>query len=450
MANNEPIEKLKEGVHNWNEWRKQNYDVASIGINVNLSDANLEGADLKGANLQGANLKGANLQGANLKGAFLQVASFDGADLSGADLKGANLEGVGFDGANLQGANLKGANLEGKYLSGANLQGANLKGAILQGADLSGANLQGANLKGAILWDADLSGANLSGAHLPEANLSGADLNGANLSGADLKSANLEGVDLKGADLECAALSGANLWYADLNGANLEGADLRRAKNILLDNARIKDAQFSNRAPDPWSVLRSTYTGSKFTFLLLGLIVFVLPYIGKIGFWSFINRGQGYTEGLLETIRERAYAQGINDQTITELGLSPEKITSLSQCLSEECEKQSVLHILLGVDQGGLYWMLPTALIIYNILRGVLTYLVSPMRDEEERSGYSPVWVMKIADRENPKVHHKEWWQGYRVLFYAHRMVFWLGFIAFAAFVINAYHWMFQWIYLPV
>ncbi len=342
--------------------------------------------------------------------------------------------------ADLEGAKLFEANLEGVDLSFANLKGADLVLANLKGADLSRANLEGADFFEASLEEATLINANLEGAKLFDVNLEGTNLSGASLERADLSFANVKGADL----------SNANLKGADLNNTYFEGADLRCAKNVLLNNTRVKDAQFPSRASDPWSVLRSTYTGPKLTFVLLGLIAFSLPYIGKVGFWSFVNRGQGYTQGLLETIREKGYAQGINDQTISALGLSSENIASLSQCLSEECEKQSVLNILLGMDQNSLYWMLPVALIIYNILRGVLTYLVSPMRDEEERSGYSPAWVMKIADGKNPKLYHKEYWQGYRVLFYAHRVVFWLGFIALTVFIINAYHWLFQPIYLPV
>jgi len=361
MANNEHVDKLKESVSSWNEWREQNHDVA-----LDLSDANLEGADLSHANLKRAGLSGANLEG---------------ADLSHANLKRAGL----FD-----------ANLEG--------------------ADLSRANLE----------EASFCGANLKGADLFDANLEGADLFNANLKGADLSGANLEG--------------------ADLSGANLEGADLRAVINIRLDSSRIKEAQFSSRAPDPWSVLRRAYTGPMFTFSLLGLIVFSLPYIGKIGFWSYVNRGQGYTQGLLNTISQRAYAQGINDQTITELGLSSEEINSLSKCLSEACEQQSIWQLLLGMDQSGLFWMLPLILIVYNLLRGSLTYLVAPMRDEEERSGYSPIW----RHRGNVKPYHKKWWQGYRVLFYAHKVVSVLGVIALITFFINAVYWLCQPIYLPV
>ena len=67
------------------------------------------GAKLSGANLEGANLEGAigvetNLSRANLSAANLSAADFSGANLSGAEFYEANLSGAILDGANLTGA----------------------------------------------------------------------------------------------------------------------------------------------------------------------------------------------------------------------------------------------------------------------------------------------------------------------------------------------------------
>lgn len=56
--------------------------------------------------------------------------------------------------------------------------------------------------------------------------------------------------------------------------------------------------------------------------------------------------------------------------------------------------------------------------------------------DEEERSGYSPNWGEK-------------WWQGYRVLYLAHKVVQVLFFVSIAALLFNAWHWLTQPIYVP-
>lgn len=304
------------------------------------------------------------------------------------------------------------------------------------------------------LVSADLKGMSLVMTNLEGAQLAGADFEGSELIAANLKDAVLVAANLKRAMLYETRFQGADLRKADLRGAifnfsNLEDADLRSVKGLVLDSTMIRDTRFSPRATDPWSVLRRAYTGPKFTFQLLALIVFALPYLGKTVFWSFVNRGQAYTQGILEAIKQRAVQQKLDDQTIASLGLSTDEIISLSRCLNDVCEQWSALQLLLGSDQQGLLWLLPLILIFYNALRGGLTYFIAPLRDEEERSGYSPAWSGVSQMQHEPKPYQREWWQGYRVLYYVHRVVSVLGLIALAAFVFNAWHWLGQPIYLP-
>src|SRR5271157_3789908 len=139
MANPEHLEILKQGVEQWNDWKKDQADVPP----------DLSEADFFRANLFGANLGGANLSGARLTEAKLRTANLSGADLRGANLdRGAKLLS-NLDGADLRRANLRYADLTGVGLRGANLSVANLSGANLSEADLHWANLGGADLSGA-------------------------------------------------------------------------------------------------------------------------------------------------------------------------------------------------------------------------------------------------------------------------------------------------------------
>src|SRR5271157_2378674 len=149
MANPEHLEILKQGVGQWNKWRKQH-----SAVEPDLSGANLRDAQLRKADLSRASLSGANLGKGDLREADLSVAHLDGADLSLS-----HLGGVDFSGASLMDANLGGA-----YLGEANLSGA-----FLSGADFSRATLSFANLRGASLIYSNLNGADLSGAQLAQA-----------------------------------------------------------------------------------------------------------------------------------------------------------------------------------------------------------------------------------------------------------------------------------------
>src|SRR5258708_6622489 len=141
MANQEHLDKLKQGVEVWNQWKREYFD-ENADKRAYFFDADLSGMNLEGVYLEEVSLRYANLSGAKLKGADLSVSSLVGADLSGADLSGATLEGTDFSIADL---------------SGANLSGANLSMADLSRANLSQANLSGAELRGTILGDVDLS-----------------------------------------------------------------------------------------------------------------------------------------------------------------------------------------------------------------------------------------------------------------------------------------------------
>jgi uncharacterized protein YjbI with pentapeptide repeats len=93
MANQDHLDKLREGVNAWNRWRKDHPQITP----------DLSGAELTGANLQRANLTATNLRDASLLRADLKEASFDGADLRHANLAEANLGGTSFDEAITEG-----------------------------------------------------------------------------------------------------------------------------------------------------------------------------------------------------------------------------------------------------------------------------------------------------------------------------------------------------------
>lgn len=133
MANQEHVERLRQGVAVWNSWRVEHREVEP-----DLSEADLSGADLSGDDnfnhtyfvkvgneLRAADLSGANLGAADLSGANLSAANLDYTYLNEANLSGANLSGTSLDGTELGGADLSFADFSHAKISGANLTGAN-------------------------------------------------------------------------------------------------------------------------------------------------------------------------------------------------------------------------------------------------------------------------------------------------------------------------------------
>ena len=157
MANPEHLKILKQGVEQWNKWRREHSEVGP----------DLSAADLRRMNLSRAHFRGADLGNANLSGANLHQANLSVADLRRADLRGANLRRADLDGAYLGKANLGGANL-----SAAGLNGTNLSAASLSRTDLHVAYLRGTNLRGANVAEADFTEAFADRTHFADVDLS--------------------------------------------------------------------------------------------------------------------------------------------------------------------------------------------------------------------------------------------------------------------------------------
>ncbi|MFC1456966.1 pentapeptide repeat-containing protein [Microvirga arabica] len=245
MANEEYVNRLKQGVDAWNNWRHTEADPNTFPdlTGANLSGAILAGADLSHAFLAGADLSRTNLSKTNLSEAILTDANLSRANLSEANLSFAILSGAILSGTNLSKVDLSNTLLFDAHIAGANFSGANLAGINLSEVDLFRTNLSGANLSKANLSKANLIEVNLSGANLIEVNLIKANLSRANLREVDLSGANLSWANVSKADLSRANLSWANISEADLSRADLSGANLSEASLVKAD---LADANITN------------------------------------------------------------------------------------------------------------------------------------------------------------------------------------------------------------
>ncbi len=141
MADLEQMKLLKQGVEDWNAWRRENPRVRPKMSDADLSSTNLSRVDLSDADLADANLSRANLSGAFLNSTNLSRANMRDVDLRDALLNDADLRDVDLSDALLNDADLSGANLRGAFLSDANLSHADLSGAFLGSAFLGGAEV---------------------------------------------------------------------------------------------------------------------------------------------------------------------------------------------------------------------------------------------------------------------------------------------------------------------
>ena len=161
MANPDHLKILKNGVKEWNAWRKSN-----PLTKPDLSETRLKGAKLWGINLHKANLSGANLKGATLLKSNLIETNFSDANLEDARLMISEMWGTKFCRANLTGADLRMAEMGDSDLTGVVLRNANLGRAILMAANLTDANLENCMLIETNLNDTILSNTIMTGVTL--------------------------------------------------------------------------------------------------------------------------------------------------------------------------------------------------------------------------------------------------------------------------------------------
>lgn len=235
MANREQLEKLKEGVAAWNQWRTENPDLSIDLMKADLRDVEYPGIDFGEANLSRANFRDAILTGADLSLAVLTGANLTGAKLTNADLSGASGENVQFFGVDASDADLSEAVLKGHFNS----------------ASFVAANLSGGVFTDSTFDTSDLTGSNLTGTDFRDSNLGQVNFSGASLEGANLKRCDLESASFKYANLSKANMRDVSLSNADLLGAILTEADIRGARGLTCDRLmEAKDWETTYRDED--------------------------------------------------------------------------------------------------------------------------------------------------------------------------------------------------------
>ncbi len=324
----------------------------------------------------------------------------DVIDLQGAWLYQADLSDANLSFSNLDGARLDYAILERALFTGSSMSNVELIDSRMENAELIDVQLENSNLNRSILTKSKLYSANLKGANLIDA-----DLRGANLGRADLQGACLVDTDLGGADL-----TNANLHLANLRFANLEKANLSGARGFILDRSYVRNTIFDPVASDPWSVLRRKYSGAAMLWTIMAMIASFFPYAVKAIYWAAFSRFQSTAMGI-------EYSEGTH-------------------------ESYNIIQMMFGFNESPYIWFLPVVLVFYNIIRAFLTYHVGPLRDAEERSGFSPAYTTNDVWIAVGGMTICKFWKGYKYLYVIHHYTDWLLWLSIIVALINASHWL--------
>jgi hypothetical protein len=218
---------------------------------------------------------------------------------------------------------------------------------------------------------------------------------------------------------------------ASFHLTHMSSADLRGTRGFLPDETTVRDTRFSARARDPWSKLRSAYTGPRLIFNLLFLLLFFLPLGARVVGWAAIGKTEQESRQVVSTVREHAHELQPEHPAVAlwvEKRLEGVEAIMPGGSADRWCE-MPVWWAVLGFDRGPAIWIPAIAILVYNVLRLGMTFVVAPMRDAEERSGITPrLWGA--------------YFESYGWFITPHRMLTALFWVSVASFIWNGFHWL--------
>ena len=147
--------------------------------------------------------------------------------------------------------------------------------------------------------------------------------------------------------------------------------------------------RIEGNAPDPWSVLRRTYTGPKF-FVLLAMFAaaIILPYAVKYFYLTMESEVIFHTNSLVQS--EEFQQHLTNSQDIKQFS----ETFGVLKKKHDNSTKVPAILVMLGVQKNVtssvIQVLLSVVIIFYNAARAFLTIKISTLRDAEERSKITP------------------------------------------------------------
>jgi uncharacterized protein YjbI with pentapeptide repeats len=191
------------------------------------------------------------------------------------------------------------------------------------------------------------------------------------------------------------SLRKSNLTGMDMAGANFVDCDLTNVVGLEFDDNLLQRTLTSPDVDATWSKLRRRYTGINMIFTLLALIAFLLPWVASAGAWLALSNAER-SAGLVMQQIEAQHQLPADIAAMYRASGYPQRMNAVQACHSgkwtEDHEGQclSMALVLTGWHESGLIFSTSILLLIYNALRGYLTYRVGAFRDLEAASYRTP------------------------------------------------------------
>jgi uncharacterized protein YjbI with pentapeptide repeats len=390
MSVSEHVEKLRDGAESWNRWRADNPDIVPDLSGYAISAATFRRGDrptdtaafdFSRVDLSRCEFLDIALTGANFIGATLRDTRF----AHGVSLTDCEFTNTVFGDTNFEVCTLVRCKFQAHPHP---IRAVSFRRAICEDCSFA-AELEAVTFDLATITRCDYTEAVLRDCSF---------INVAAATHCRFVDARLTGLRAEGARFIMCDFRGASFASADLFGAELTGSDFRGARGYQFDDNLAHGVVLSSEAEDYWSILRRAYTGARFGFNAVFLLMFFLPIAARAMFWAELGEIDKSALHLRAELRQAAdLLAALPYSGTAPIVTTLRKVADAGLCGARPCPDTPVALLFLGWpiqwDVFGIISLVAGPfLIVYNALRGLITFYVLPMRDEEMRSGHTPRW----------------------------------------------------------
>lgn len=370
----------------WNRWRAKNLsvrvDLSSTELPIGRITPDLRNCNLMGTTISGDQVNSLDISGSDATGVTFAVASLRGLKMS----ENTRLDEAIFSDASLEAFSFTTTHLKDMQLLRTRQNN------VTYNSPLQGVQLNDSRLENCVFTDRRMTDCDLQSLHCNSCEFEGLEVE-----------ANDPDRSLQGSQFQRCRFRDADFGKINMKQAFFAHCDLRNVRNVVFDNTYLIDNALSQQTGDRWSTLARTYTGPKMAFNLMFVTIFFLPWIVQVMSLNVLNQVQAELAQTALELRELSTElPGDNFSERYQEVLSRFIEPELERCLAatgpqppvpDECRRiGSVvlgLHKLNSVQD----WLVMGAgilLLFYNFARGVLTFFIAPLRDEQVRTGHTP------------------------------------------------------------
>jgi uncharacterized protein YjbI with pentapeptide repeats len=185
---------------------------------------------------------------------------------------------------------------------------------------------------------------------------------------------------IQGCDFQEVTLTFVDFRRAKLSSCDFRGVDLTLCENFIFDDTQVNGARLPIRTNEPWTVLYRKYTGSRMLFNLVFLAIYFTPLIIK----ALMLLVLAHIELLVANKISGSVSPIMQTFDIAEA------------CAQLDCIRIPTYKLILGYNLKISVLLVGLTLLLYNVLRFILTMRIAPLKEDEAITDRTPLYFVPL------------------------------------------------------